>query len=116
MSSKFSSLLIRLLRILDSLKQEKKTMHYHELAQKLGGHSPRSKYIAMALGLVVESDQEAGEPLRSSLITRTDTNMPGDGYWWKLQEEGIIKDRDNVEERESFWKKQMALLGVVPQT
>jgi len=112
MSKKFDSLLIRLTVILLNLHQQKKTLYYHELAQLLGGHSPRSIWIATALGRMVEVDAAAGKHLLSSLIIRTDTLKPGSGYWYKLEELGLIPDQHDIPVREAFWKTQMNQLGV----
>jgi len=115
-TAKFASLLLRLDRALTQLLFNKRTMFYHELAKLLGGYSPRSKWVACALGMIVEADQEDGVPLRSSLIVRTDTLMPGDGYFWKLEEIGIIKDRTDASECLKVWKDQMAKLGIAMPT
>lgn len=103
---------LRLLR--DNIEKElEKTIEkgaciqYSQLAENLGGYAPDSKYIALCLGRLQDSDTKNKRPLRSALVVRKDTGRPGSGFFDYAVFLGY-KFRD----KERFWREQIrGLIG-----
>lgn len=78
----------RIAKILSDLKHTGQVIFYEELGQRLG-MLPRHRSIARALGNLVWEDVRNGRPIRSSLVVRKDSHVPGTGYFDVLSELGF---------------------------
>lgn len=83
---------------------ERRTITYGDLAASISGGriSPRSAALAALLGEVCESEDAQSGTLTGSLVVRTDTGIPGDGYF---RHTGVFDA--GTRERRDFWQAQV---------
>lgn len=103
MSRKMLVLLLRIETAIAVAITSERCLTYSELAKAVGGHNPRSRYIAECLGTLQDEDRAAGSPLRSALVVRKDTGIPGSGFF----DYAGVKE-DDIE----FWRGQLRALGL----
>ena len=82
------------------------SIHYVDIAKALGMFSGGTE-LATILGELMKEAHDAGEPPLSALVVRTDTGMPGDGFFTYARQLGY----EFTDER-AFWEMQVTLLGL----
>lgn len=81
-------------------------INYVDIAKALGMFSGGTE-LATILGELMKEAYDAGEPPLSALVVRTDTGMPGDGFFSYARQLGY----EFTGERR-FWEMQVTLLGL----
>jgi hypothetical protein len=100
LSPKMRRLVSRVEIVVNVAVRAKTCITYTQLAEDLGGYLPRSIWVATALGRLVEEDFKNGKPLRSAIVVRKDSGMPGAGFYEKLEE----VCGNPIGDRNYFWR------------
>ena len=93
--------------ILKLCRLRRQSIHYVDIAKALGMFSGGTE-LATILGELMKEAHDAGEPPLSALVVRTDTGMPGDGFFTYARQLGY----EFTDER-AFWEMQVTLLGLL---
>ena len=84
----------RLAEHLDECRAHKKTITYLEAADAIGVAAPlRIHQITQLLEKLIEHDHKLEQPIRAALVvSRDNTGLPGDGFFLKAKELGLMRD------------------------
>jgi hypothetical protein len=78
----------RIAELIEEFIKKGRVLQYGTLGERLN-ILPRHKSVARALGNLVREDVRNGRPIRSSIVVRADTGIPGRGFFYILRELGF---------------------------
>jgi hypothetical protein len=97
--------------VIDYVISQGQTVNYIELAKPLGMFSGGSE-LADLLGKIFAADVAAGKPSRTAAVIRTDTGMPGFGFYDMAVE--VAHCGNTMQAKVDFWLDAIKQLGLTP--
>lgn len=97
--------------MLDTMAQNNTVATYGYFAAHLGMH-PHSTSLWDILGLIVDEDCGANQPVRSSLVVNANTFRPGTAYIERVKKYLPPNFLPDAKAEEAFWISQLHRLGI----
>jgi len=84
------------------------TITYGEVGEIMGIKQPGnhlSRETGQICGEISEEEHRKGNPLLSAAVVRSDTGLPGDGFFYLANELNLY--RSSEETKRDFWKREL---------